>query len=47
MKTFIKYPGGKAKELDVINEHKPNNIQRYFEPFVGGGSVFFDIDIVV
>lgn len=45
MKTFIKYPGGKAKELDVINEHKPNNIQRYFEPFVGGGSVFFDIDI--
>ena len=43
---FTRNPrGGKAKELDVINEHKPNNIQRYFEPFVGGGSVFFDIDI--
>lgn len=45
MKTFIKYPGGKAKELKIINDNKPSVIKRYFEPFVGGGSVFFDLEI--
>ena len=45
MKTFIKYPGGKAKELNIIKENKPSVIKRYFEPFVGGGSVFFDLGI--
>ncbi|MBQ2903123.1 MAG: DNA adenine methylase [Clostridia bacterium] len=45
MKTFVKYPGGKAKELKIINNNKPPVIKRYFEPFVGGGSVFFDLEI--
>lgn len=45
MKPFIKYPGGKAKELPIINRYKPQIIERYFEPFVGGGSVFFDLNI--
>ena len=45
MKTFIKYPGGKAKELSIIQANKPSVIHRYFEPFVGGGSVFFDLGI--
>ncbi|MCI9617244.1 MAG: DNA adenine methylase [Eubacterium sp.] len=45
MKTFIKYPGGKANELEIIEKNKPENIKRYFEPFVGGGSVYFDFEI--
>ena len=45
VKSFVKYPGGKAKELDVIRENMPLSIKRYFEPFVGGGSVFFDLGI--
>ncbi len=44
-KPFIKYPGGKTNELPLINQYKPKNIERYFEPFVGGGSVFFDLSI--
>ena len=45
MKPFMKYPGGKAKELPLINKYKPKIISRYFEPFVGGGSVYFDLNI--
>jgi len=45
MKPFIKWPGGKEKELGFINEFKPSKIERYIEPFVGGGAVYFDINI--
>ena len=45
MKPFMKYPGGKAKELPLIQTKLPKNIDRYFEPFVGGGSVFFSLNI--
>ncbi len=44
MKPIIKYPGGKEKELPVIVKALPNNISRYYEPFVGGGAVFFGVD---
>ena len=40
---FLKYPGGKEKEIDVILKHAPKNFTRYFEPFVGGGAVFQNI----
>lgn len=45
MKPFIKYPGGKLKEFSLIERFKPTNIKRYFEPFVGGGSIYFNINI--
>lgn len=45
MKTFVKYPGGKTSELKIINKNKPEKIDRFFEPFVGGGSVFFNLEI--
>lgn len=45
MKTFVKYPGGKTSELGIINKNKPEKISRFFEPFVGGGSVFFNLEI--
>ena len=41
--NIVKYPGGKEKELDIIREYLPSDIKDYYEPFVGGGAVYFDI----
>ena len=43
-KTFIKWAGGKEKELPIILENLPENFNRYIEPFVGGGAVYLNID---
>ena len=45
MKTFIKYPGGKSKELPLVEKYLPKDVDRYFEPFVGGGAVYFGLEI--
>lgn len=42
-KPFLKWAGGKTQLLPVIQTYYPNNIQRYCEPFVGGGAVLFDV----
>ncbi len=44
MKTILKWPGGKEKELPVIRKFTPAYTGRFIEPFVGGGAVFFDTD---
>ena len=44
MKTFLKWPGGKEKELPVIRENIPVYTGRVVEPFVGGGAVYFDVE---
>lgn len=44
LSPLIKYPGGKEKELNYIIPALPQNINRYYEPFVGGGAVYFVID---
>ena len=44
MLPFIKYPGGKIRELPIIEKYKPSEIERYFEPFVGGGAVYFKLN---
>jgi DNA adenine methylase len=38
---FVKWPGGKSSELDVIGALAPTSFRRLVEPFVGGGSVLF------
>lgn len=43
-KTFIKWAGGKEKELPIILKNLPNNFTRYIEPFVGGGAVYLNIN---
>lgn len=40
LKPLIKWPGGKEKELAFIFSYAPSKIKNYYEPFVGGGSVF-------
>lgn len=38
------YVGDKYKLVNEIKTHLPNKINRLIEPFVGGGSVFMNID---
>ena len=45
IKPFIKWAGGKEKELKYIKACLPEKIDRYIEPFVGGGAVYFDMNI--
>lgn len=40
LSPIIKWPGGKEKELKFILPNTPKYINNYYEPFVGGGSVF-------
>lgn len=40
-KPFIRWVGGKSRLLPRILPHVPEAIQDYYEPFVGGGAVFF------
>src|SRR5208283_1421830 len=40
---FLKWVGGKAQLLAQFDEFLPAEITRYFEPFVGGGAVFFHL----
>lgn len=44
MKPFIKWAGGKEKELPFIIENLPEHFSRYIEPFVGGGALYFAIN---
>ena len=42
VRPFLKWAGGKRQLLPVLRSHVPAKIGRYFEPFVGGGALFFD-----
>ena len=38
---FVKWPGGKRTLIPAIAQHFPDEVETYWEPFVGGGAVFF------
>lgn len=40
IKPFVRWVGGKSRLLSRILPHVPDNIQNYYEPFLGGGAVF-------
>lgn len=43
MHPFVKWAGGKTQLLSKIKELMPKEYNRYFEPFVGGGALLFEI----
>jgi len=40
---FVKWAGGKRQLLDQIAARMPKKYNRYYEPFVGGGAVLFNL----
>lgn len=43
LKPFVKWAGGKAQSLSKLIEAMPESFDRYYEPFVGGGALFFAV----
>ncbi|MDR2542793.1 MAG: DNA adenine methylase [Treponema sp.] len=45
IKPYLKWAGGKRQLLTEIKKHLPKNINNYiyYEPFVGAGAVFFEL----
>ena len=41
LKPLIKYTGGKYREYEKIKQYFPKNFNNYYEPFFGGGGIFF------
>lgn len=44
MNPVLKYRGGKSRELSHFLHYIPDDFDRYIEPFLGGGAVFFHIE---
>lgn len=42
-KPLLKWAGGKQQLLGEILDRAPNNFNKFIEPFIGGGAVFFAI----
>jgi DNA adenine methylase len=43
MNPVIKWSGGKREELPYITPYLPEKINRYFEPFIGGGAMWLNM----
>lgn len=43
VKPFLKWAGGKTQLLPELRKHVPDQFNRYIEPMVGAGAMFFDL----
>lgn len=43
LKPFTKWVGGKRQLIPTLIEILPSNFKTYYEPFVGGGALFFEL----
>ena len=43
IKPFVKWAGGKTQLLNDLINRMPKTFNNYFEPFVGGGAVFINM----
>lgn len=44
IRPFLKWAGGKTQLLPELTKYVPLNYNKYIEPFVGGGALFFHIN---
>lgn len=44
IKPFLKWAGGKTQLLTELHKYVPNNFNKYIEPFIGGGAMFFSLN---
>jgi len=42
-KPFVKWAGGKRQLIPILNENLPKTFGTYFEPFLGGGALLFNM----
>ena len=42
-KPFVKWVGGKRRVIPSLLESLPEHFENYFEPFIGGGALFFHL----
>ena len=42
-KPFVKWAGGKRQIIDKLKSYMPDNFNNYYEPFVGGGALLFEL----
>ena len=44
IKSFLKWAGGKTQLLGELHKYVPNNYDKYIEPFIGGGAMYFSLN---
>lgn len=42
-KPFVKWAGGKRQIIDKLKKYIPDEFNTYYEPFVGGGALLFEL----
>ena len=42
-KPFVKWAGGKRQIMNELLKYVPENYNTFYEPFVGGGALFFEL----
>ncbi|MEG1506817.1 MAG: DNA adenine methylase [Bacilli bacterium] len=42
-KPFVKWAGGKRQIIDKLKQYVPDDYLTYYEPFIGGGALFFEL----
>jgi DNA adenine methylase len=44
IKPFLKWAGGKTQLLSQLHKYVPSDFNKYIEPFIGGGAMFFSLN---
>ena len=42
-KPFVKWAGGKRQIIDKLKKYVPEEFDTYYEPFIGGGALLFEL----
>ena len=42
-KPFVKWAGGKRQIIDKLKKYIPDEYDVFYEPFVGGGALLFEL----